>query len=70
MGMDNLITGDLKNIEHLFKLRILNFIIMILQNLSMFQVNWIISYILPHQQAPLTIKNPDTNFKSRFSRNA
>jgi dTDP-glucose 4,6-dehydratase len=39
IGMDNLITGDLKNIEHFLKIKILNFIIMILQNLFTFLVS-------------------------------
>ena len=43
IGMDNLITGDLKNIEHFFKLKILNFIIMMLQSLFIFPVT---DYIL------------------------
>ena len=37
IGMDNLITGDLKNIEHLFKLENFEFIITILQNLYTFR---------------------------------
>jgi dTDP-glucose 4,6-dehydratase len=37
IGMDNLITGDLKNIEHLFK-KILNFTIMTSPSSFMFQV--------------------------------
>ena len=46
IGMDNLITGDLKNIEHLFKLKSLNFIITMCQNLYMFPASWIIYCIL------------------------
>jgi dTDP-glucose 4,6-dehydratase len=38
IGMDNLITGDLKNIEHLFKLENLNFTIMTSPSSFMFQV--------------------------------
>ena len=52
LAMDNLITGRLKNIEHLFHLEQLSFITMMFQNLLMFLENWIIYYILHRQQVP------------------
>ena len=41
IGMDNLITGDLKNIEHFLSWKTLNFIIVMYPNLYMYRVNWI-----------------------------
>jgi nucleoside-diphosphate-sugar epimerase len=50
VGMDNLITGDLKNIEHLFPHpHILNFIITTFPDSFMYRVNSIISFTLLHQ---------------------
>ena len=46
IGMDNLITGDLKNIEHLFQLNILSLFIMMLQSLFIYRANLIIFFIL------------------------
>jgi dTDP-glucose 4,6-dehydratase len=53
MGMDNLITE--KNIEHLFKLENFEFYHHDITKFVHVPGKLIISYILPHQQALLTI---------------
>ena len=55
LAMDNLITGRLKNIEHLFHFNNLSLITMMFQNLLMFLEIWIIYYILHHPQVRLII---------------
>ena len=42
VGMDNLITGDLKNIQHLLNSNSLNFIIRMLASISMYRGRLII----------------------------
>jgi len=51
IGMDNLITGRMANIEHLLPLADLNSIAKMSLNLFISRVNYITSYILPLQQA-------------------
>jgi dTDP-glucose 4,6-dehydratase len=51
IGMDNLITGDLRNIEHLFKLENFEFYNHDVSTLFMWPAIWIISCILLRRQA-------------------
>jgi dTDP-glucose 4,6-dehydratase len=61
--MDNLITGDLKNIEHLFKLENFEFYHHDITKFVHVQVNWIISYTLPHRKSYRLFKNSYSNTK-------
>ncbi len=55
VAMDNLITGDLKNIEHLFGNEHFEFHHHDVSKLYTCRVNWIISCNLPHPPAQLII---------------
>jgi dTDP-glucose 4,6-dehydratase len=51
IGMDNLITGDLRNIEHLFKLENFEFYNHDVSSLYMYRASCITFCTLPHLQA-------------------
>ncbi len=53
IGMDNLITGDLKNIEHLFKLENFEFYHHDITKFVHVPGNWITSFILHRRQVRL-----------------
>lgn len=55
VGMDNLLTGSLRNIEHLFHKKIFLFTTTMLPNLFTFRAIYIIFYTLLRLQALSTI---------------
>ena len=55
IGMDNLITGSLKNIEHLLDTPILSSLSTTSANTSMYLASCTTFYTLPHQPALLII---------------